>query len=173
MAPLCLSAGSRPVFTFHVLFIVALLLCLFAQGITSLLVYDREFLLNIHHSTTDLCSWNSGGQNAPVLTLLPADICCIPDCSLHKRKRKRRRGKRGGVLVRLRRLHRAFAVRNVCLVPVFPELSEQTLKSKSERFYSRSRRGVSFVNHRSLGYVVCKYCCHLKLAVFLQTILPL
>ncbi|CAM4537179.1 unnamed protein product [Leuciscus chuanchicus] len=38
-----------------------------------------------------------------LLARLPANICCTPDCSLHRKKRHRKRGKRGGVLARLKK----------------------------------------------------------------------
>ncbi|CAM4607613.1 unnamed protein product [Leuciscus chuanchicus] len=54
----------------------------------------------------DVRVWNSCGQKpleSALLARLPANICCTPDCSLHRKKRHRKRGKRGGVLARLKK----------------------------------------------------------------------
>lgn len=101
MAPVYLSASRRLAFVF----VLFLLFCLSVERVATLHIYDREYLLSIRNLVTDVRVWNSCGQKpleSALLARLPANICCTADCSLHRRKRHRKRGKRGGVLARLK-----------------------------------------------------------------------
>lgn len=82
-----------------ILFATALFLCVCCSDVSALLVYDRQALLNIRASGHLL-----GGRSAtppPVLSDVLACLHCLP-CVLCRRKRSRRRGKWGGVQVRLK-----------------------------------------------------------------------
>ncbi|TKS65252.1 RNA-directed DNA polymerase from mobile element jockey [Collichthys lucidus] len=71
--------------------------------IKSLLVYDRQFLLDIRHNVRTLDAFKHGEQKTvpPLLAGIPTHLCralALPP----RRKRLRRRGKRGGRLVKLK-----------------------------------------------------------------------
>lgn len=85
-------------------------LSLSAHKVTSLITHDRQFLLNIQTLAVNNCRGGydereRGSSNPPFLDQLPSDVCRVPGCSLHRRKWARRRGKRGGTMVRLRRVN--------------------------------------------------------------------
>nr|XP_010786909.1 PREDICTED: uncharacterized protein LOC104960527 [Notothenia coriiceps] len=71
--------------------------------IESLLVYDRQYLLDLRHNVRFLDAFEHGGQKTvpPLLAGIPTHLCralALPP----RRKRLRRRGKRGGRLVKLK-----------------------------------------------------------------------
>ncbi|KAL6484014.1 hypothetical protein MHYP_G00088870 [Metynnis hypsauchen] len=63
--------------------------------------YDRQFLLDLRHSVSDLAVFNHGGQNTlpPLLSGIPTHLY---SASTSQRKLRRRRGKRSGRLVKLK-----------------------------------------------------------------------
>ncbi|CAM4731818.1 unnamed protein product [Leuciscus chuanchicus] len=168
MAPVYLSASRRLAFVF----VLFLLFCLSVERVATLHIYDRAYLLSIRNLVTDVRVWNSCGQKpleSALLARLPANICCTPDCSLHRKKRHRKRGKRGGVLARLKKSTGVFVRRSessaaddisLCLSPsrrysssslaarysslhyVFPEHPESTLYCRTvrTRFHGETSR---------------------------------
>ncbi len=80
-----------------------LFVSLAVQNVESLLVYDRQTLLNFRHSAKDLVKFDYAGQKTlpPLLSGIPAYLCRLH--VIHpRRKRHRRQGKRGGRLVRVK-----------------------------------------------------------------------
>ncbi len=80
-----------------------LFVSLAVQNVESLLVYDRQTLLNFRHSAKDLVKFDYAGQKTlpPLLSGIPAYLCRLP-VTHPRRKHHRRRGKRGGQLVRVK-----------------------------------------------------------------------
>ncbi|KAL6464601.1 hypothetical protein MHYP_G00269180 [Metynnis hypsauchen] len=96
MAPVCVAG--------RLFLLVWLVLLSFGTShIRSLLVYDRQFLLDLRHSVSDLAVFNHGGQNTlpPLLSGIPTHLYRA-SASTSQRKRRRRRGKRSGRLVKLK-----------------------------------------------------------------------
>lgn len=86
--------------------LLVLLPCLLLQKVTAVLIYDRQTLLDFHDTMVNFCVCNSGERrffNPPPKSLLRMDVCCLLDCVFNKKKRYKKRGKRGGVAVCLRR----------------------------------------------------------------------
>lgn len=72
--------------------------------VDSLLVYDRQALLNIRHTTENLVKFNLHGQNAfplPDLSGIPAHLRHAP-APPSRRKRPKRRGKHSRLQVKLK-----------------------------------------------------------------------
>ncbi len=87
-----------------VLCVFLLFLSLVTNQVDSLLVYDRQELLNIRSSARNFVRFGVGGQNIyllPLLSDIPAFLCRAPAPPLW-RKCCRRRGKRSGLLLRLK-----------------------------------------------------------------------
>lgn len=104
MAPLCLASRLPPLCVLLLLSILSH----FAQNVSPLLVYDRQTLLNIRNYVVKPSICGFSGQSKmplPFLSSVPSYLWRVP-CLLpainHYRKRSRRRGRRGGRLVRLR-----------------------------------------------------------------------
>ncbi|KAL6459500.1 hypothetical protein MHYP_G00329720 [Metynnis hypsauchen] len=96
MAPVCVAG--------RLFLLVWLVLLSFGTShIKSLLVYDRQFLLDLRHSVSDLAVFNHDGQNTlpPLLSGIPTHLYRAW-ASTSQRKRRRRRGKRSGRLVKLK-----------------------------------------------------------------------
>ncbi|KAL6478666.1 hypothetical protein MHYP_G00120990 [Metynnis hypsauchen] len=96
MAPVCVAG--------RLFLLVWLVLLSFGTShIKSLLVYDRQFLLDLRHNVSDLAVFNHGGQNTlpPLLSGIPTHLYRA-SASTSQRKRRRRRGKRSGQLVKLK-----------------------------------------------------------------------
>ena len=163
MAPVC--AAGRLLLLQCVLFL--LFLTIGTRQTESLLVYDRQSLLLIRQNVAHLGAFYQDGQNTcpPFLAGLPPHLCrasALPP----RRKRPRRRGSRGGRLVKLKLwlsrssssswsgygLSSGFAVprrfldpADVCLVPVVGSL--EGLLPRRLCPFRASRRGV---DHRLL-----------------------
>lgn len=77
-------------------------------------LYEREFLLGLRKTVAGAPSLHLDDQkscNPPFLACASADMCGLMDYFRYRRKRSRKRGKRGGVLVMQRITRaRAFAV---------------------------------------------------------------
>lgn len=100
MAPVC-TACHLPL---SVLCVFLLFLLFVTHQVDSLLVYDRQELLNIRLSAGNVVRFGVDGQNTcppPFPSDLPAFLC-RPLAPPPPRKRYRRRGKRSGLLVRLK-----------------------------------------------------------------------
>lgn len=74
-----------------------------AEQTESLLVYDRQFLLSLRSEVRDLGTLDRDDQNTlpPLLARIPSHLLRLPALP-SRRRRLRRRGKRGGLLVRLK-----------------------------------------------------------------------
>ncbi len=88
------------------LFAIILFLCICCRDVSALFVYDRQMFYNIRASE-DTLSGRYGLGNHQTMGLPPflADIPAFlrrPPCFIPRKKRWRRRGKRGGVLVRFK-----------------------------------------------------------------------
>ncbi|GAA6074940.1 uncharacterized protein LOC113038370, partial [Tachysurus ichikawai] len=98
MAPVCVAGR---LFSLALIVFVLFLLATF-NNVDSLLVYDRQTLLNIRANIENMLIYNSGGsKTSPHLHDLPAYLCRKP-LPAQKKKRHRRRGKRGGLLVKIK-----------------------------------------------------------------------
>ncbi|KAJ8405574.1 hypothetical protein AAFF_G00315540 [Aldrovandia affinis] len=77
----------------------------------SIIVYDRQTLLNIRASLVDLPTLYAEDGNAHhcLFPRLPEGVWA-PRCGSHRKKRLRRRGKRAGALVKLRDLARSCSI---------------------------------------------------------------
>ncbi len=147
-----------------------------------MLTYDRSFLLNLRWTVETDSDSNHGGYkipDPPFLSMLPSEIRCLPDCEYHQRKKRyRRRGTRGGVLVRVRRYLRASSLGGLShtdsrslasschhgqisyswslkrdVVSVYPEQLGSVLSSRSTSPRLRvCKRGVNPRHLRSLDY---------------------
>ena len=99
MAPVCVAGRQllRPLCVF-LLFVI-----LVAQTVNTLLVYDRQTLLDLRISAKNLINFDYYGQKTlpPFLLDIPTHLCRTPALP-PRQKRHRRRGKRSGCLVRLR-----------------------------------------------------------------------
>lgn len=67
----------------------------------SLLVYDRQTLLDLRLSAKDLVKFGGHKTLLPLLSGIPAYLCRLP-APYPRRKRHRRRGKRSGRMVRVK-----------------------------------------------------------------------
>ncbi|CAM4550428.1 unnamed protein product [Leuciscus chuanchicus] len=106
MAPVCKASRLSASRCVCFLFAAVLFLCFCCRDVTSLLVYDRQTLFDIRVSCEALgLSRDRLGEQAgglpPWLFNIPDYLRCVP-CDFPRKKRHRRRGRRGGVLVRLR-----------------------------------------------------------------------
>lgn len=99
MAPVC-EAGRH---LLRLLCVFLLLVTLVIHTVNTLLVYDRQTLLDLRISAKNLVNFDSYGQKTlpPFLSDFPSYLCHTP-VPLPRRKCHRRRGKRSGCLVRLR-----------------------------------------------------------------------
>ncbi|XP_063334985.1 uncharacterized protein LOC134631021 isoform X1 [Pelmatolapia mariae] len=113
MAPMCMACR---------LFLqVSVLMFLFCYDVDSLLVYDRQVLLDLRLSpNTPVCRLGNAHKiPPPLLSLVPTHLLRVPVPSL--RKRGRRRGKRSGRLVKLKAcLAFGYAVPGAACRPPFP-----------------------------------------------------
>lgn len=113
MAPVCM-VSRRPcsicsIAKLYVLCLVTSFMCSFVITTAPSNVYDRDFPLGIGEYVTCPCSGNDEGykhsSDSSTLFGIPIKLCCVPDCDIHKRKRHyRKRGRRGGHQVHLKRL---------------------------------------------------------------------
>ncbi|XP_076597184.1 uncharacterized protein LOC143326976 [Chaetodon auriga] len=99
MAPVC-TAGRLLLLPYLVFL---LFLSIGTKQIESLLVYDRQSLLFLGQNVRDVDAFNHGGQNTvpPLLAAIPRHLYRA-SALRSRRKRPRRRGRRGGRLVRLK-----------------------------------------------------------------------
>lgn len=100
MAPVCVAC--------RLLLLVPLVFVLFlstvCKNVDSLLVYDRQTLLNIRSATNDLVNYDQSEQRTslPFVSAIPFYLWCTP-VPLFRRRRYRHRGKRSGLLVKIKR----------------------------------------------------------------------
>uniref|UniRef100_A0A3P9MP71 Reverse transcriptase domain-containing protein n=1 Tax=Oryzias latipes TaxID=8090 RepID=A0A3P9MP71_ORYLA len=103
MAPVCTACRLSAVF----LFVYVLLLTTVIKNINSLLVYDRQTLLDLSFFPPKLVQFRHDGQETPhpLLSEVPVYLCHT-SVTFQRRKRRRRRyrGKRGGKLANLKRM---------------------------------------------------------------------
>jgi len=100
MAPRCMASRLPRLLS---LTLITVLLCGLCQVTPALLVYDRQALLHIRTVCSSLSNHEFYDKNCnppPHLALVPTYLWRTP--VKLRRKRPRRRGKRGGVLVRIR-----------------------------------------------------------------------
>ncbi|KAE8297852.1 Bis(5'-adenosyl)-triphosphatase [Larimichthys crocea] len=95
--------NRKPVVPGRIFSLLTVFSTLVITQIKSLLVYDRQFLLDLRHNVSTLGAFEHGGQKTvpPLLAGIPTHLCralALPP----RRKRLRRRGKRGGRLVKLK-----------------------------------------------------------------------
>lgn len=104
MAPVCLAGRQSRLLS--LLFVIALFLCVCCWDVSALFAYDHQALLNIRVSdeSLTLLKHELGDQTAslpPLLADIPSYLRRSP-CAPPRKKRQRRRGKRGGVLVKVK-----------------------------------------------------------------------
>ncbi|XP_059181166.1 serine/threonine-protein kinase Chk2-like [Centropristis striata] len=145
MAPVVASRQPHLPRLLSILFAVTLLLCVFCQDVSTLIVYNRQALYNIKALSESLSLSRQGKHHSlpPVFAEVPVHLLHFP-CALPRKKRFRRRGKRGGVIVKFkaylatsvgrsdaRLIHdgryfpavkRALHMRGCWIRPVLPEL---------------------------------------------------
>ncbi|ROL41604.1 hypothetical protein DPX16_22947 [Anabarilius grahami] len=100
MAPLYMV--RRPRLLSLLLIFVFLLFVI--HDVSSLLVYNRMMLLKIRDTVNNLpqCAKNRHSNTPPPLLASVPAYLWRPVCALPRNKRRRRRGKRGGLLVKLK-----------------------------------------------------------------------
>lgn len=141
MAPLCLAC-HLPLLG---LLLFYLCLLLVTRSVSMLRVYDRLTLLNIRQSLEKLPIGGSDGHSKsppPFLASIPSFLR-HPSCRLPHRSRRRRRGKRGGVLVRLK-THLASSLHGPCCLAGYLQ---------RHRLVRISRRGCVSNNLRPLSRI--------------------
>jgi len=166
MAPGCLPACHS--LSLSLLFLM-FLVCFITRSVCSPLIYDRMTLLNIRSAVSDCLfrdlrdDWHLHSYSVPI-TL--RKVCYLPGCLCMRRKRRKRRGKRAGVLARSKRVGKfpvigpassmaeAVVVSLRCshIVPVFP--SSSLTPQSSRMVYVRRKsadRGADLRNLRSLS----------------------
>ncbi len=117
MAPVSMACRLSPC---CLLFAIVLFICICCRDVSASLVYDRQTFYNIRASV-DTLSGRYGLGNHQTTGLPPylADIPAFlrrPPCVIPRKKRWRRRGKRGGVLVRFK-AYLASVSRDGCYIP--------------------------------------------------------
>lgn len=176
MAPLCVAGRLLPV---PVLFVFVLFVSLLVQDVTAILVYDRQMLINIKITVDILAGKERGGSCSyfhPDLSAVPLALYRLSaPCAFPLKKRRRRRGKRGGLSVKLKAKllmesrsnfdrhgygawddHRFIHWRS--LEPAYVSLRQivPTIITKQQLIhtmpYLRKGRGVNLRNFRSLCY---------------------
>lgn len=88
-----------------VLILLTLLISVFLNNVFTLLVYDFQSLLTIRATVDGQYHMAPGGEDyrvPPVVETVPLFLCRYPPSLPLRKKSYRRRGKRGGILVKLR-----------------------------------------------------------------------
>ncbi len=165
MAPGCLPACRHSLFLPVLVF--CFLVCFITRSVCSPLVYDRVTLLNIRSAVSD-CLFCDTREDWHLYVDVPValrKVCYLPGCLCLWRKRRRKRGKRAGGLVRSKKIGRfpfigppSFVaeveevnLRCSYLVPVFPSPASMSRSSRMVRVRRRSAaRGVNHLILRSL-----------------------
>ncbi|KAI2646105.1 RNA-directed DNA polymerase from mobile element jockey [Labeo rohita] len=182
MAPVSMACRLSPCCLLSLLFAIALFICICCCDVSALLGYDHQTLYNIRASEDTLAGrYELGNQTTslpPFLADIPAFLHRSP-CIIPRKKRWRRRGKRGGVLVRFKAYlastmsvrcprdgscvlvaPRSLEMRGRWLCSVFPSstgITEGDLligPSPPVRFRVRVRGGVDSSHLRPLGRAV-------------------
>lgn len=99
------SVFGSPSLSLSMLCVFVLFMSTVVQNAVSILVYNRQTLLDFRFSAKDLVRSDLGGYKTlpPFRSGIPACLCCPETIHLRRRpKRYRRRGKRSGQLVRLK-----------------------------------------------------------------------
>jgi len=100
MAPVCLACRLSP----YSLLLIVVFFLLFIHDVASMWVYDHIILLEIRETVNNLPYYAYNGHSnppPPFLASVPAYLR-RPSFALIRNKKHRRRGKRGGVRVKLR-----------------------------------------------------------------------
>ncbi|XP_013881019.1 uncharacterized protein LOC106530015 [Austrofundulus limnaeus] len=108
MAPACAARRLPLLFGFICYYFALLSLLISWRDVTALLTYNCQTLLDIRQQHQSfLWRWKSAGANnsPPFFTDIPSYLRRTPFC-IPRKKRSRRRGKRAGVLVRIKALQR-------------------------------------------------------------------
>lgn len=139
MVPLCV-ASRLPLlpFLYIIMYIIlySIFLLLLAQNVSPLLLYDSLTLLNIRDSVGKLPIHDFIEQPKslpPLLALIPPYLRC-PPTGLLRYSCRRRRGRRGGVLCRLRAYLASPSTDNSCY-PLLPDAGGQVFASLPEARY--------------------------------------
>lgn len=108
------------------------------RSVSPLLVYDRLTLLNIRKSLEKLPICGFAGHSKrlpPYLESIPPYLW-RPSCWLPRNSRRRKRGKRGGVLIKLK-MSLASSLHDPCRLPAgpFTDYSGYDLRSSTEYRY--------------------------------------
>lgn len=107
MAPGCVLACRRSTFRMSVFYLFILFLCFINYLDCSQLVYDRLSLLSLRSTALNMCSSDLNLKffaEQPCMFQPPFKVCQVTGCACWKRRRRRRRGIRAGVLVKLKKL---------------------------------------------------------------------
>ncbi len=94
------------------LFVIVLFLSLIFQHVSTILVYDKPTLFDIQNAVEISINKDlreSNGSFPPPFSTIPESLCQLP-CAFPGRKRRRRHGKRGSVLIRWKSYMASFAV---------------------------------------------------------------
>lgn len=154
----------------HCLFcLYSIFVCYITHSVCSPLVYDRMMLLNIRSAVTGCLfsdprdDWHLHSHFVPVAL---RKMCYLPGCLCMWRKRRSKRGKRAGVLVRSKRIGKFPVIGPVSLmaeavivnlrcsyiVPVFP--SSVLMPQSSRMVYVKRQSADRGVNHRIFAIYV-------------------
>ncbi|CAM4532633.1 unnamed protein product [Leuciscus chuanchicus] len=145
MAPGCLLACRRMSMPL-VLYVLLWAICWSVIETTAALTYDRQALLYLRLSSADCCGRipiEDYFFNSRASSIFPAISCHSTGCCLHRKKRARKRGKRSGLLVRLKRRG----------APSLHRLSDSWTPFRQSLRQRRVNRGVDIRNLRTLEYV--------------------
>lgn len=151
-----------------VLCLFVLFLCFINYLDCSQLIYDRLSLLSLRSTALDMCSRDSNLNlklfaEQPCMFQPPFKVCQVTGCACWKRRRRRRRGTRAGVLVKLKKLRilNSGARPTVELRPSYL-LHVLPATSPSLRWITRRemrRGGVMHSNLRSVRRAGALKCC--------------
>ncbi|XP_056586108.1 uncharacterized protein LOC130407337 isoform X1 [Triplophysa dalaica] len=118
MAPVSTACRLSPCCLLNLLLAIALFICICCRDVSALLFYDRQTLYNIGDFNNTLSGrhvleYQHTTNPPPFLADIPAFLHRLP-CVIPRKKRWRRRGKRGGVLVRFKAYLVSSSVGVVC-----------------------------------------------------------
>ncbi|GAA6086568.1 uncharacterized protein LOC116976515 [Tachysurus ichikawai] len=120
MAPVCVA---RRLFLLT-LCIFLLFVSFIVQNVNTLLVYDRQTLLDLRVRAKGFVKFDYGGHKTlpPLLSGIPAYLCRVP-ASYSRGKRYRRRGKHSGRMVRVKAFLAHFSITSWREFRAVPHLS--------------------------------------------------
>lgn len=173
MAPGCLLAGRRILSMSFVLYLLVWAIWWSVLETTAVLTYNRQALFYSRLSSADCCGRipiEYHFFNSQASSIFPVISCYSMGCCLHRKKRARKRGKRSGLLIRLKRCgaslpriirawpgsywlpkhNRDSESQSTGLVPVF---SDSLTPFRRLSRQHGVKRGVDIRNLRTLEYV--------------------